>query len=161
MRVLGLMILGHVGRRHENDRLADQAELRDGACPGTGDDDVGRRIGQVHPFDEGPSPDAARIAAAHELVHLPFVILPGLPDNLKPTLAHDLIRMGLHRLVQRPGTEASPDDQHDRLAGLQPEMRPVPRLSARRRPPEAAKRPRSGLPVSTIRSAGKKRSMPS
>ena len=30
--------------------------------------------------------------------------------------------MGLHRLVQRPGTEASPDDQHDRLAGLQPEM---------------------------------------
>ena len=30
--------------------------------------------------------------------------------------------MGLHRLVQRPGAEASPDDQHDRFAGLQPEM---------------------------------------
>ena len=51
--VLRLMVFGHVRAGHENDGLADKAELRDAAGSGTTDHEVGGTIGSGHVCDEG------------------------------------------------------------------------------------------------------------
>ena len=50
--VLGLVVFCHIGRGDKDYRLVKQAEFRNGAGAGTGDYQIGSRIGLRHVFDE-------------------------------------------------------------------------------------------------------------
>ena len=107
------MVLGHVGRGDEEHGTGHQAELRDGAGTAARDDQVGRRIGIVHPLDEGPLPDALHGVGRQEGLHLALVVLARLPDDLHRGLtAAERQQPRLHHLVQRAGAERTADNQH-------------------------------------------------
>ena len=125
------MVLGHVGRGDEEDGLGHQAELRDGAGAAARDDQVGRRIGVVHPLDEGPLPDAPYGVGRQEGLHLTLVVLARLPDDLNRGLAPaEREQPRLHHLVQGARAERAADNQHHLAPGREAEV--VERLRTRR-----------------------------
>ena len=112
------MILGHIGRGHEQHGLRHQTQLRDSPRPAAREDQIGRRIGIVHAVDEGPLPDIRSRMRRQERLHLALIIFARLPDHLHGSVrAFEREYPRLHHLVQRPRSERSAHDQHHRKIG--------------------------------------------
>lgn len=119
--ILGLVVFGHIRTGHQDDRLAQQAELADGTGPGTADYNVGRLIGSTHVADEVGDHHIVGLADLVELFHdLGMVILARLPDKLYPTLA-DMIEMAQDTLVDGAGTEAAANNEYGLVERIQTE----------------------------------------
>ena len=89
--VLRLVILGHVGRRHEQHGPGHQAQLRDRSGAAARHDQVGRRIGVVHAVDESSLPDIPRRVRRQKSLHLALVVFPRLPDYLHRSVGCDFL----------------------------------------------------------------------
>ena len=116
------MVFGHIGRRHENRRLSDQAQFRHRSGPGTPDHHVGSGISEVHPVDERTAPDTFRRTALHKFGHLALIEFTGLPDHLQASFGGNTFHIGFHHVVQRARTEAAAHDQYHRLIRFEPEI---------------------------------------
>ena len=114
------MVLGHIGRGHQYHRLAQQAELGDGACAGTGDDQVGSRVCSIHATDEVAHMHVRQLTATQLSGNQLVVVLARLPDKLHVGLPKGVPRLQ-HTLIERTGTEATTHDEDGLLRGVEAE----------------------------------------
>ena len=114
------MVLGHVGRRNEQHRLGNEAQLGDRPGPAARDDQIGRGVGVVHAVDESPLPDVRGGVRGQKGLHFALVVLARLPDHLHGGLAVRPDDPCLHHLVQRPRAERPANHQDHRKIRRQP-----------------------------------------
>ena len=128
-RVLRLMVLRHIRRGDEDRRLAEVAELGDGARPSTRYDDVRQRVGQIHTLDEGRAVDGEAVAR-EQLLCLVGKACPRLPDEGCTRLL-PFLQSRADSLVDAARTEAAAYDEHH-LLGVGRQAEVLQRLCTRR-----------------------------
>ena len=111
------MVFGHVGAGHQDDGLADEAELRDAAGTCAADDEVGSLVGSGHVADEVGDDQIGRTAFLLELfLYVLAVVLTRLPDELQAR-RRDVVQMLEHALVDGACTETAAHQEHRLLVG--------------------------------------------
>ena len=85
--VVCLVIFGHIGRRHEDRGLAQQAQFADARCTGTADHQIGHGIGRSHVGDKLRHVEVFRTTLGLQaLGNFLAVKLTRLPQKLKVML---------------------------------------------------------------------------
>ena len=82
--VLGLMVFGGGGQRHEDDRLLHECQLRNRHGAGARDDHIGQAVGQIHALNEdGGLHLVFQSQGFHLFLGLGDISLARLPDELQ------------------------------------------------------------------------------
>ena len=107
------MVFGYIGRRDEDGRLAEEAQLGDRAGTSTRHHDVCHSISQIHTLDEGRRVDG-EVIRLQELLRLSFEALTRLPDEGDTRLS-PLSEARTDTLVDTQSAETPADDDDDAL----------------------------------------------
>ena len=84
------MVFSHVGTGHQDDGLADEAELADTAGAGTADDQVGSTIGGAHIADEVGHLQVGQLLVLQALLDVGKIEFSRLPEQLHIGLFHQV-----------------------------------------------------------------------
>ena len=118
--ILCLMVLGHIGRRNQDNRFAQQAELADGTGSGATDDQVGSLVGGTHIGDEVGDLQVRNVLSLQALSNFSTIVLACLPDELD-VAGLDEVQMLQHTLVDGAGTQAATNQQNGLLGRVETE----------------------------------------
>ena len=127
------MVFGNVGRRDQNDRLAQEAELRNGSGASPRDDQVSQCVGTVHVLDKighiqvGQATDTSvadsfTCKCRNGGFHLFDVYLAGLPDELYFGVGFDLCQSGCQCLIDSTGSQTASQNQDGLPARVETEQ---------------------------------------
>ena len=110
-RVLGLVVGGHVGARHEDRRRAGDGQLRAGDGAGAAEREIGRGVGEVHPVEVGDQPKAWVVGDGRP--QRVVVALARGPDHGGLLVGEEGVEVELQGAVERAGAErAAHREQH-------------------------------------------------
>ncbi len=140
--VRALMVVGRERVRHEDRRLAERGELGERRRAGAADDQVGGGVGRAHVVDERP--DVGVEARSQIRAADPFEVG-------RARLMDD----AWHRHPSRPSAPQRVDADLVQAMGARPAAEDQHREALAARLALAATGGRTGLPVRTVRSAGK------
>ena len=113
------MVLGDIGRGHQNRGLAQQLQFRDGAGTGSGDNEVGGTIGHVHVADERHLHHVLHARRFEGLTALLVIELARLPDDLDVIgPLTDVLQAADDGVVDGARSQAAADDEDGLLGGV-------------------------------------------
>ena len=117
------MIFGHIGRGHEDNRLAQQAKFGDTAGTGARDDQIGGRISVGHIRDKVRYLQVVGTFTARKFgLDGRTIIIARLPDELHLLLLADERQVAQNRIVQTACAERAAYNQHRSLSGSQTKL---------------------------------------
>src|SRR5690606_40322331 len=96
----------HVWRGYQYRWFTHDAKFGDGACTGPGDDQVGRRISQIHTLEKSSQFHGAFIFRTQSIAQRIVVITATLPDHLHIS-GSQAIESFEHTVIQRACTKAT------------------------------------------------------
>ena len=115
-RIVGLVIFGHVGRRHKDGCFSHQGEFCNGHCACTRCDDCGSLIGEVHSVDEACAHNPITGMGVEPSLTALGMAPTALPQDLIPSFrqARQFAQDGLHRFIHGLCPKATTHDKDHR-----------------------------------------------